>query len=269
MFHSRIGIMVVASLLMLALTGATQPTRGPVWYISEDDYPMEARRADQEGTARYELAVNEAGRPTSCTIIKSSGHKILDDTTCRLVQKRARFNPARDDAGNAVPGVYRHWVIWDLGETVALPAYAGFAVTVAFDGTGTVTSCAVTSMAKAYQLRPAQAAQCDRMGNSAVFAALLGRPTAGLAKASFRVWFKDLRFGSQIPTDQPVRRSLAHVVFDTTADGAITWCEVVLAPVTSVAGLGEADLCGPGAYGVTRPGGGGDPNMLFADVIAE
>jgi hypothetical protein len=66
-----------------------------------------------------------------------------------------------------------------------------------------------------------------------------------------------------------VRRPRAHVVFDTTADGAITWCEVVLAPATPAAGFGDADQCGPNAYGVTRPGGGGNPNMWFADVIAD
>ena len=264
----RILTSLSASLLVLALTAASPPTWGKRWAISVDDYPPAARRANLIGMTRYELAVDAAGVPTNCTIIKSSGHQILDDRTCELVMKRARFNPARDDAGNAVAGTFRHQVWWQLAPVQTFePAFAGFAVTVAFDSAGVVTSCAVASLVKGFELGPNQAGLCGSMGNAAAFAELLDRPTAGLTSATYRFWLKDRRFEGRLPTDQPVRRELAHVVFDTSPAG-INWCEVVVAPTRPVAGLGETDLCGPKAYGVTHKGGGGYANDLYVDVIA-
>lgn len=253
----------------LVLAAAAPPTRGPRWAISTDDYPPVARRAKQEGTTRYELAVDASGVPTSCKIIKSSGYQALDDRTCELVLKRARFNPARDDAGNAAPGSIRGLVGWDLALVpISQPAYAGFGVTVAFDPAGAVTACDVKPLAEGFKLTAGMAGLCGRMGNAAAFAALLGRPTAGLVSATYRYWMKSRRFGGRLPTDQPIRHFLAHVVFDTTDDGAITWCEVELAPATPLPGFGDTDMCGPKAFGVTRAGGGGFANDLFVDVFA-
>lgn len=269
MMIGRVLRLLVGSMLVLLLTGASPPTRGPRWVISTDDYPPAARRAKQEGTTRYELDVDASGEPTACRIIKSSGHQALDDRTCELVLKRARFNPARDDAGNAVPGSISGLVGWDLGLVpISQPAYAGFGVTVVFDDAGAVTSCAVTPLAEGFKLTAGMAGLCGRLGNAAAFAALLGRPTAGLVSATYRYWMKSRRFGGRLPTDQPVRRFLAHVVFDTTDDGAITWCEVELAPASPLPGFGDTDMCGPKTFGVTRAGGGGSANDLFVDVIA-
>ena len=39
--------------------------------------------------------------------MKSSGYKILDDTTCSILAKRARFHPARDKDRNAVVDMFR------------------------------------------------------------------------------------------------------------------------------------------------------------------
>lgn len=263
------GLLAVLAVAPTLLAAASPPTWGPRWAISTDDYPPGARRENREGTTRYEVAVDEKGAPTGCTIIKSSGHQDLDDRTCQLVMKRAKFKPASDDTGQAVPGIFRHLVVWATNVTPqVLPAYAGYGVTVAFDSKGAVTSCAVASLVKGYELTAGQAGMCASMGNAGAFSELLGRPTEGLATATYRFWLHDRRFGGQLPTDQPVRFLRAHVVFDTADDGAVTWCEVILAPAKPSAGLPGTDFCGPKAYGVTRSGGGGQANDMFIDVVA-
>jgi protein TonB len=68
--------------------------------FSADDYPAEAQRRGEEGTVQAELAVDSSGRVTACTILRSSGSASLDSATCRVLQRRARFTPARDADGN-------------------------------------------------------------------------------------------------------------------------------------------------------------------------
>jgi protein TonB len=65
-----------------------------------DDYPPEAVRQRWQGTVVTELTVGTKGSPTACRVTKSSGYKILDDTTCELLMTRAKFLPAKDGQGN-------------------------------------------------------------------------------------------------------------------------------------------------------------------------
>jgi periplasmic protein TonB len=66
-------------------------------YVSNDDYPPSALRANEEGTTGFRLTVGPDGRVTACTVTSSSGSTALDNTTCRLMRSRARFTPARDN----------------------------------------------------------------------------------------------------------------------------------------------------------------------------
>lgn len=78
---------------------------GPIFYA--DDYPMEARRSLWSGKVVADLRISARGTVDDCKIVESSGHKLLDDTTCRILVKRARFKPARDKDGNAVVDTFR------------------------------------------------------------------------------------------------------------------------------------------------------------------
>ena len=69
--------------------------------IRDADYPRAARDARAEGVTRTRIAIDREGRPTACSVRRSSGSALLDDTTCRLILKRFRFSPARDDGGRA------------------------------------------------------------------------------------------------------------------------------------------------------------------------
>lgn len=62
-----------------------------------DDYPARALREAREGTTRYILTVRADGRVADCKISRSSGHADLDQATCLLVTRRARFEPGGAD----------------------------------------------------------------------------------------------------------------------------------------------------------------------------
>jgi protein TonB len=83
-------------------------------WITTDDYPSAALRAEEEGVVTITVRVGADGRVGACTVTGSSGHGALDAATCRLYQRRARFTPARDDAGNAIETSYTDRVRWEL-----------------------------------------------------------------------------------------------------------------------------------------------------------
>lgn len=85
-----------------------------VQLFSTDDYPMEAIRNNQQGTVGYRLTVNRRGRVSDCAIVQSSGSKILDEQTCRILSNRARFQPARDVNGKRIGDTYSGRIRWEL-----------------------------------------------------------------------------------------------------------------------------------------------------------
>lgn len=83
-------------------------------WITTDDYPPSALRGEEQGVVAIALRIAADGRIDSCTVTASSGHVALDQATCRLYQRRARFTPARDDGGNPVAGTFTDRVRWQL-----------------------------------------------------------------------------------------------------------------------------------------------------------
>ena len=76
-------------------------------YIHGSDY------RDQDGRVQFELTVSPQGRATDCRIVTSSGSTMLDEWTCEIMVRRARFRPARDAAGNPVADAVRAWIGWE------------------------------------------------------------------------------------------------------------------------------------------------------------
>jgi protein TonB len=85
-------------------------------YVSDSDYPAAAVRAEEQGTAGFRLSVGPDGRVTDCTIIGSSGSSALDSATCRIMEKRARFTPARDSDGRVASDSVASAIRWVLPE---------------------------------------------------------------------------------------------------------------------------------------------------------
>lgn len=92
-----------------------QPLASPAsWINGAADYPPAAQQLRLEGEAGIELTVSANGRVTGCRAISSSGHDILDRTTCRLASERAKFRPAKDASGVAVAGIFSARLAWKL-----------------------------------------------------------------------------------------------------------------------------------------------------------
>jgi len=82
--------------------------------MTVDDYPPAARRAEVDGTVTARLTVTAIGYPSACAVIASSGSEILDQTTCDIYQRRARFEPALDAKGRPTTGSYdftKQWIL--------------------------------------------------------------------------------------------------------------------------------------------------------------
>jgi TonB family protein len=79
-----------------------------------NDYPKAAIKARHQGTTTYRLSIGPDGAVTGCTIVQSSGWEELDSTTCRILRERARFNPARNAAGEAIADEYHGRARWVL-----------------------------------------------------------------------------------------------------------------------------------------------------------
>lgn len=71
--------------------------------IDDDDYPRAAYRERLGGTVTARFTVGTDGQATRCVVTGSSGHAELDATTCRLIERRFRYEPARNAEGRAVP----------------------------------------------------------------------------------------------------------------------------------------------------------------------
>ena len=83
--------------------------------FSADDYPAAAQRNGEAGTVQAKLFIGPDGKVQSCTVIRSSNSAVLDDATCSILRRRARFTPARDVNGMAVSDtVTTPPVVWRL-----------------------------------------------------------------------------------------------------------------------------------------------------------
>ena len=89
--------------------------------IDERDYPSSALNARAQGLVLFVFTVAPNGLLSDCRIVRSSGNRALDDTTCRLAMRRLRYRPAFDTAGNPVPAQVRGEQSWELGPEQELP----------------------------------------------------------------------------------------------------------------------------------------------------
>ena len=82
--------------------------------LNDSDYPASAARAGIEGSVAVRFTVQPDGRVSGCQIVKSSGSNDLDNTTCRLIERRFRYRPARDVQGRAIAEVTTKLYTWGL-----------------------------------------------------------------------------------------------------------------------------------------------------------
>jgi TonB family protein len=95
---------------------ALHPRNPPGSWVTNDDYPVEAQRAGEQGTVAFTLFIDERGTPRRCEVTASSGSARLDQTACGLLTERARFIPALDSDGRPVPSTYSNRFRWVLSQ---------------------------------------------------------------------------------------------------------------------------------------------------------
>ena len=84
------------------------------YVFDTDDYPTEALRNHQSGATSVRIRVEADGRLSDCTVTRSSGSQALDATTCRVIKQRARYSPARDDAGTPIASIDTVKIKWTI-----------------------------------------------------------------------------------------------------------------------------------------------------------
>lgn len=77
-------------------------------------YPRRALDAGEQGLVRFRIVLDGKGEMTSCDVTKSSGYRRLDQETCELIQRYARFKPVVNPEGRAVAATRNGFVNWRL-----------------------------------------------------------------------------------------------------------------------------------------------------------
>ncbi|GAB5347973.1 energy transducer TonB [Alteriqipengyuania sp. 357] len=93
---------------------AARPSNSPGSWVTQSDYRSAWISRDYEGTVGFRLKVGASGKVENCAITRSNGISALDQATCQLVERRARFSPAQNADGRAVAGSYNGAVRWQL-----------------------------------------------------------------------------------------------------------------------------------------------------------
>lgn len=95
----------------------TEPIPLSKYWATMSDYPSYSLANEHEGTSKFMVKVKVDGTVATCKIISSSGHEELDAATCKIVTRRAKFNPATDAKGSPVEGYFQGAVDWELPHT--------------------------------------------------------------------------------------------------------------------------------------------------------
>jgi len=115
---------LLLALVLLQATGeakapaATPPTpkEPPGRWVTNDDYPPNAAENGLYGTVHFTLVIDANGKPESCHITWTSGFAKLDQYSCAIFLKRAKFDPARDGNGQPMRATYSNKFMWDLAD---------------------------------------------------------------------------------------------------------------------------------------------------------
>ena len=83
-------------------------------WVTEDDYPLAARRAGAEGQVTIRYLIGREGDVESCEVLQSSGNADLDAVSCAIVTERFAFDPARDGEGRRTTELRRQRFVWRL-----------------------------------------------------------------------------------------------------------------------------------------------------------
>lgn len=86
----------------------------PGSYFSDDAYPRSAVIARQQGRSVALVTVDRGGGPSACRVVRSAGSTALDGSTCAILLRNGRFEPATaGDAERRFAVVPVRWILPD------------------------------------------------------------------------------------------------------------------------------------------------------------
>ena len=92
----------------------TPPSGDLLGLFSTEDYPKESMRNGQFGTVGALLWVDIDGRVSTCEVIETGAAAPLQEATCNIIKRRARYTPGKDAAGKPIRAPVFYRVRWHL-----------------------------------------------------------------------------------------------------------------------------------------------------------
>jgi len=90
------------------------PIGSPAAWVTPDDYPQDVLHRGGQGTVGVAFVVDGYGKATQCRVTGTSGFRSLDMATCELIERRARYTPARDGQGRAIESPQTLRFRWEI-----------------------------------------------------------------------------------------------------------------------------------------------------------
>jgi TonB family protein len=118
--------MILATLAIVTLQSVPEvlekvrplrPRTSPATWLTDDDYPEASLKNKEFGIVEFRLEIDPRGNLAACRILVSSGFWRLDQQTCAIMMKRARFKAARGAAGEPIPATFQSRFSWLLPES--------------------------------------------------------------------------------------------------------------------------------------------------------
>lgn len=88
------------------------PTGNPAKWATTDDYPAKMVFNGTSAFVTFKVNVDERGSVADCVVLEATNPPEIGSHTCRLIEKRAKFAPARDKDGKPVKDFYVNRVFW-------------------------------------------------------------------------------------------------------------------------------------------------------------
>jgi protein TonB len=92
--------------------GAITPPSRIAGALTNADYRQTRPPAGAAGTVFVSFRIRADGAVDRCTVLRTSGYEVLDRATCRLIERRFRYDPARDAAGRPIDWEVRTDYTW-------------------------------------------------------------------------------------------------------------------------------------------------------------
>lgn len=88
------------------------PLNSPASWMGSNDYPESSTRRGENGIVQFRLNIGQDGAIEGCHVLYRTNPDEFADLTCKLIQKRAKFQPARDANGNPTRSFFVSKVRW-------------------------------------------------------------------------------------------------------------------------------------------------------------